>query len=134
MEENCDWLRSRNLPTAGDANTLKLQVRDNWSKPAAKNIGGLLENVRKVIVSEWYMISYLMGMRSATDNEVNEASRLIQLFLTHLYDHEESMGNGKKTWLSSYNFVCLLNLPDQIKKLGPIRNRWEGGPRGEGFL
>ena len=44
------------------------------------------------------------------------------------------MGNVKKTWLSSYNFVCLLNLPDQIKKLGPIRNQWEGGPRGEGFL
>ena len=96
MDKNQDWLRSRNLSTAGDANTLKLRVRENWSKPEAKNIGGLLENVRKVIVSEWYMLSYLMGMRSATDDEVNEASRLIRLFLTHLYDHEESMGNGKK--------------------------------------
>lgn len=134
MDENRAWLRSRNLPTDGNADTLKLRVKDNWSLPEAKNIGGLLANVRKVIVSEWFMISYLMGMKGSSDKEVNEASRLIRLFLTHLYDHEASMGQGKQTWLSSYNFVCLLNLPEQINKLGPIRNRWEGGARGEGFL
>jgi hypothetical protein len=72
------------------------------------------------------------GQNPMTDKNV--ASRLIRLFLTALYDHEESMEKKKHTWLSSYNFVCLLNLPEQVYSLGPIRNRWEGGPRGEGFI
>ena len=33
-----------------------------------------------------------------------------------------------------YNYQCLLNIPSQIELLGPIRNRWEGGIVGEGFL
>ena len=109
-------------------------MKDNWNVPEAKDIGGKLETVKKVILVEWMFISYLMGMKQVGDNEVNESSRLIRLFLTFLHDHEMSMSIKKKTWLSSYNFICLLNLPEQIKFLGPIRNRWEGGVRGEGFL
>ena len=30
--------------------------------------------------------------------------------------------------------MSLLNTPRQIEMLGPVRNRWEGGVRGEGFL
>ena len=68
-------------------------------------------------------------------NEVNVASRLIRVFLTHLlYDHDWEMAQSKHTWLSHYNFLCLLNLPNEIDELGPLRNRWEGGVRGEGFL
>ena len=99
------------------------------------------------------MISYLMGMRgyavdkygkfqvddngnkvNVVDEEVNTSSQLIRLFLTMLYNHDASMGVEKHTWLSHYNFLCLLNLPEQIKMLGPLRNRYEGGVRGEGFL
>jgi hypothetical protein len=35
--------------------------------------------------------------------------------------------------LSSYNFICLLNLPAAMEKFGPLRCIWEGGPRGKGF-
>jgi hypothetical protein len=37
-------------------------------------------------------------------------------------------------WLSQYNFLCLLNLPEQVDQLDPVQNRWEGGIRGEKFL
>ena len=37
-------------------------------------------------------------------------------------------------WLSAYNHLCLLNLPKQVRELGPPRNRWEGKYMGEGFL
>ena len=36
--------------------------------------------------------------------------------------------------VAKYNFMCLMNLPLVMQTYGPIRNLWEGGPRGEGFL
>ena len=37
-------------------------------------------------------------------------------------------------WISSCNFVCLLNLPDAMREFGPLRNLWEGSYQGEGYL
>jgi hypothetical protein len=36
--------------------------------------------------------------------------------------------------VSSYNFPCLMNLPQTMTMYGPLRDLWEGGPRGEGYL
>ena len=40
----------------------------------------------------------------------------------------------KPSWMTKYNFLCLLNLPDTMAKFGCLRNIWEGGVEGEGFL
>ena len=40
----------------------------------------------------------------------------------------------KPVWLTSYNFMCLLNLPQVAAQLGPIRNLWEGNFCGEGYI
>ena len=37
----------------------------------------------------------------------------------------------KPTWVTSYNFTCLLNLPDLMHEYGPLLNLWEGGTQGE---
>lgn len=37
-------------------------------------------------------------------------------------------------WLSSGNFLCLLNLPRIMKQFGPLRNLWEGKIHGEQIL
>ena len=34
--------------------------------------------------------------------------------------------NEKPTWLSKGNFLSLLNLPNTIKKFGPLRLYWDG--------
>jgi hypothetical protein len=39
--------------------------------------------------------------------------------------------NETRTWVSSYNFVCLTNIPAMIRDFGPLRNLWEGGGQGE---
>ena len=45
------------------------------------------------------------------------------------------MDNGKlPDWLKKYNFLCLLNLPDAIEELGPLRFNYEGSTEGEGFI
>jgi hypothetical protein len=35
---------------------------------------------------------------------------------------------------AKYNFPCLLNLVEIIRRFGPLRNVWEGGYQGEGYL
>jgi hypothetical protein len=62
--------------------------------------------------------------------------RKIRIFLTHFADMEDQLPRKKDLpqWVSSYNFLSLLNLPDVIRQYGPIRNIWEGGPQGEGVL
>ncbi|KAL7573027.1 hypothetical protein ACA910_007519 [Epithemia clementina (nom. ined.)] len=40
----------------------------------------------------------------------------------------------KPSWVTSYNFMSLLNLPDAVRQFGPLRNIWEGETQGEGFL
>ena len=77
-------------------------------------------------------------MSTSLSSAKNVSSQLIRLYLTHFHDLDQSMkpnGSKKKPgWLSHYNFMSLLNLPDQIRDFGPIRNRWEGGIRGEKFI
>lgn len=134
--ENRMWLRSRNLKTDGNAKELQERVSNNINMVQSHPTGGPMEEVRMVLLSLWSMLSYLMGMRKVTSQESNVASRVIRLFLTAVFDHDRSINKtrAKPNWLTSYNFVCLLNIPEQIEMLGPIRNRWEGGVRGEGFL
>ena len=40
----------------------------------------------------------------------------------------------ERSWISSFNFMCLLNIPNIVSDLGPIRNYWEGGGLGEKYI
>jgi hypothetical protein len=40
----------------------------------------------------------------------------------------------KPKWFMSYSFICLTNLPDLIRRYGPLRLYWEGGGLGEKVL
>ena len=97
-----------------------------------------MEQVRFMVFSLWAMLSHLMGMTKSDSKGVNTAEYVIRVFLTAMSDHNSSTrevtGRKLPIWLSQYNFQCLLNMPEQIRMLGPIRNRWEGGVRGEGFI
>ena len=41
---------------------------------------------------------------------------------------------SKPEWLTSSNYLCLLNLPDAIHKFRPLCNFWEGCTQGERFI
>jgi hypothetical protein len=49
--------------------------------------------------------------------------------------HHQSSSTDKPTygWLTSYNFICLLNLPHVVERYGPIVNLWKGGYSGEKY-
>lgn len=37
------------------------------------------------------------------------------------------------SWLMSYNFICVMNLPSVMEKYDPVTNSWESGYMGEKF-
>ena len=110
----------------------------NFELPEAPPTGAPLTKVSDVIFTFWSLVSQLMGMKEGNTVAEYVSSCLIRIFLMAVYDMDELMAVPMERklpmWLSQYNFLCLLNLPEQIKMLGPVRNRWEGGVRGERFL
>jgi hypothetical protein len=60
----------------------------------------------------------------------------IKLFLTEfdLLDQQVKIVGAIPKIISSFNFMCLLNLPKATERFGPLRNLWEGGFKGEGFI
>ena len=77
----------------------------------------------------------------ATRDEIRQLDLSIRLFLhaVHQFDNNSNKypaGHEKYTpvWVTKYNFLSLLKLPDTIRQFGPVRGYWEGGAIGEGFL
>jgi len=62
--------------------------------------------------------------------------RGIKNFLTYFECFDKTMREeiATPTWITSYNFVCLLNLPTMLATFGPLRNYWEGGGMGEKII
>ena len=139
-DECKNFLRPRRILLAGKVKELRERVGENIDVPIPPPVGGPVEEVQAMIISQWEMNSFYMGMDDLPEDDSQKkiGSCLIRLFLSALAAHDSSTGPvaGRKlpVWLTQYNCQSLLNLPQQTETLGPIRNRWEGGKRGEGFL
>jgi hypothetical protein len=97
--------------------------------------GGSFDHVKKCLLSLIEMIQ--VGMTTAVDKSVCDLMEYkIKSFLTHFakLDGEVNQKRDKPTWVTSYNFSSLLNLPGIMARYGPLRNLWEGGNQGEGIL
>jgi len=142
-KQNAAWLRARGLPVPGKISASELKEivlghlsRDNppviIPKPAitAKDVMSLLDSAHRMF--------RLVMARSVTREYILRLDLQIKTFLTkfHEFDAELKSNEAKKNpaWISSYNFICLLNLPRMAKEYGPLRNLWEGGYLGEGFI
>ena len=68
-----------------------------------------------------------------TAADIEETERHIKIFLNTFETFDAPLRTEKDTptWISSYNFVCLLNIPKMIRDFGPLRNLWEGGGQRE---
>ena len=119
---------------------LRQCVTKNRDVPIPPQSGGPPTNLTNLIVSLIQMISFFMGMVSLSQHQDTQAKgeALIRHFLTMAADFEDNVMNdiGRTTpfWIEKYNYQSLLNIPTNIASLGPVRNRWEGGITGEGYL
>jgi hypothetical protein len=76
-----------------------------------------------------------------TPTTIRDMEVAIRIFLSSFDKFDRAFnkyppGHSKYTpcWITKYNFLSLLKLPDQVKEFGPVRAIWEGGATGEGFL
>jgi hypothetical protein len=137
-----NWLGQRGLNRKGYAHEVRERVAAYRLLPAneqpvvVEQRGGPVETVQQTIMALDDMMALLMVEQVDGESYYIELERTIRVFLTRFADLEENLSkrNALPGWLSSFNCLCLLNLPDIVRRYGPIRNIWEGSWAGEGFL
>lgn len=111
---------------------LSIITEDNTRKGAPEK-GGSVSDVINVVKSMQVMISHIMN-EEIDEETFNEVTRHIKLFMCMFNKMDCNMKDvaySKESWISSYNFVCLLNIPQQLIEFGPVKHHWEGGGLGE---
>lgn len=139
-KQNQAWLAIRALDTKGTAKVLRNRVQhymtvDGGPPPLAPVEGGPVRNVLQMQFSLHVLLSYVM-QTSTSCSDIRNIDRHIKLFLNffEIFDKAIRKEGDTPTWITSYNFICLTNLPHSIHRFGPIRNYWEGGVRGEKII
>jgi len=137
---NQGWLGIRGLDTTGNADQVRARVlaytqHPDGPPPEKGPRGGEVANIHAVVESMKAMVSRLM-CRYVTETHVQDVERHIKIFLNSFDAFDRAMRQGEETptWISSYNFICLTNLPSVLREFGPLRNLWEGGGQGEKIL
>jgi hypothetical protein len=130
----------RGLNTKGMADALRERVQQYINQPGGpppmtQVHGASVATVTMMMQALSYMICIILS-HTTSHETVTQLNRAIKLFLTlfHKFDAGLRKHNEKPTWVTSYNFPCLLNLPDAMARFGPLTNLWEGGGQGEKFL
>jgi hypothetical protein len=72
---------------------------------------------------------------NTTFDDITRVESLIRLFLIRYDRIDVLLDDGAiPAWIQQFNMLCLLNLPNTMRKYGSIRNLWEGGKDGESYL
>ena len=141
-KENIAWLRHRRLAVSGSAKEVmeRVHVEVNQADgppPVVQINGGPVTHVLTMVKLLHIMTCNLMTKTIIREVTAVECERLIKLFLSAFDIFDASMRDGttrNPKWLTSYNFLCLLNLPSCMRRFGPLSNLWEGGGQGEKIL
>ncbi|KAL7567091.1 hypothetical protein ACA910_002812 [Epithemia clementina (nom. ined.)] len=140
-KENTSWLSARGLDKKGSAQELKERVQMSLQQtniPLPRQSSGSVKGV----VDVWKSLHSLLQivMRTGEDAiNTEEIDYRVKRFLSCYAKVDQGLQSSedsheKPSWVTSYNFMSLLNLPDAVRRFGPLRNIWEGGTQGEGFL
>lgn len=135
---NQKWLEARGLLKTGKATDIKTRVaryfNENNIPPIVVKNECKNENILDMVTSMSHMMHQVMCCKM-TEGSLRNLEATIRWFLTK-YDIVDRGIIEKQTpaWITQYNFMCLLNLPDTIRMYGNVRHLWEGGSDGEGFL
>lgn len=138
--ENHSWLSVRGQKCTGTAKELRDRVKLLMTQPGGPPsvlppLGGSASNAHEMMLALQAMISRIM-VSSFTNESIDDCERHIKLFLNSFHKFDKGMNDNNNTpsWITSYNFVCLINIPQVIREFGPVRNMWEGGGQGEKII
>ena len=69
-----------------------------------------------------------------TFDDITRVESLIRFFLIRYDRIDVLLDDGTiPAWIQQFNMLCLLNLPDTMRKYGSVCNLWEGGKDGKLF-
>jgi hypothetical protein len=132
------WLEARKLPKNGKICDMIITIqghKDKNTEPKIQaNTNVLVADLLRMFYSLNKMLSYMMSMNTTKD-DIDKLEAIIRMFLIS-YDMVDKGMSDKPipSFMSQYNFLCLLNIPETMRQYGSMRNMWEGGIVGEGFL
>ncbi|KAL7580589.1 hypothetical protein ACA910_003710 [Epithemia clementina (nom. ined.)] len=140
-KENTSLLSARGLDKKGSAQVLKERVQmylQQTNIPLQRQSSGSVKGV----VDVWKSLHSLLQivMRTGEDAiNTEEIDFRVKRFLSFYAKVDQGLQSSedsheKPSWVISYNFMSLLNLPDAVRRFGPLCNIWEGGMQGEEFL
>ena len=143
MKETQEWLSIRGLSKAGNAQKLKDTV-NQWKRlplsqqpPIKKYLQATTLEVLQ-FMHAWTRVYSLLMVGEIVDQEYySSLLKRIMLFLSMLDKVDQGFRVDESSvprWISTYNWICLMNLPEMVRMFGPIRLLWEGGWKGEGFV
>ena len=153
-KEAREWLCARNIscPTGITRESLITLIQQIISQQPSgqpppmyrsNNLNTPVSVIEQLIASFLCMVSRIMLSGLISPEEVFDVDRHIKLFLSNFKSFDEyqqgpqaaiSQGNCSSEWLTKYNFITLLNVPDCMGKFGSLRNLFEGDGKGEGAL
>jgi hypothetical protein len=135
------WLKARGLCSKGKKEDLKKRVFDLLLGPPGEippilpPLYGTAEDMIEMVKSMLVLVT--MIFQDSVQKHTREILELrIRVFLSRFekFDKPMQQKGAKPTWLRSYNFICLLNLPETIHKFGPPRRWYEGKWLGERYV
>jgi hypothetical protein len=134
------WLRARELDHKGKRKELLERVLPFFETGAIippivpekySSANEMIEMLQSLVL----MVGTLF-QKSVHQDCRNILELRIRVFLTRFQRFDEPMRKEGKlpNWLVTYNFMCLLNLPETIQEFGPIRQWYEGKWLGERYV
>jgi hypothetical protein len=131
------WLESRGMSSKGAATELRETVMSYYESgeipPIISNNICTSEQFLKMVYLMHKMIVSCMTLQN--DYEIEYLEALIRCFLSHYDQFIVSIStNDIPGWVTSYNFMSLLNIPDILREYGSMKPLWEGGEDGESYL
>jgi hypothetical protein len=131
------WLHVRGLEKTGTVTELREQINnyiDGENCPPIKKNDIRTNDILDLIHATCTLIKKLMCNNTSFD-DITRVEAIIRMFLIRYDRIDILLGDGPTpAWIQQYNMLCLLNLPDTMRKYGSIRNLWEGGRDGESYL
>lgn len=136
-QHNRIWLKRRGLDTKGKAEDLRVRVANYMSSdevpPLLNEPDRPIVLVERVVLTLHEFVACVMAP-TVTEELACRTDYAVRAFLTAYDNLDACLTTGQNFILNKPNFGCLIDLPDMMRKYGPLRELWEGGPRGEGFL
>ena len=134
-KHNKGWLEAQGLDDTGSATELRDRVAQYLSAEGGppdllEATSATVEDAMKLIRALSSLVYRLMT-GCVFESQLGDAERCVKIYLNRFCAFDEMVyPKGPKTkpsWLAKYNFPCLLNLVEVLRRFGPLRNLWEGG-------